>query len=76
MLKKLMDILTIYRETGTQPLDAWVLLNHVSIKYVNLKKKIKEEYSEAEYHELAIHKITGYDCEVQIFKDGLKRTNE
>ena len=52
------------RETVTQPLEPWVLLNHVNIKYVTLKKK-KKEYSEA-----SIHKIKEYDCEVQIFTDG------
>ena len=50
------------RETVTQPLEPWVLLNHVKIKYVTLKKKQKE-YSGAEYHELSIHKIKEYDCE-------------
>ena len=62
------------REIGTPPLDPWLLLSHVSVEHITLEKK-KEEYLEAELHDLAIHKIAKYDCEVRIFTDGSTSTS-
>ena len=38
---------------------------HVSIEHVTLEKK--EEYSETELHDIAIHKIAKFDCKIQLF---------
>ena len=51
----------------------WLLLSDVSVEHITLEKK---EYSEAEFHELAIYKIAEYDCEVQIFTDGSTSTSK
>ena len=57
------------RETRTPPLEPRLLLSHVSVEHTTLEKK-KEKYSETELHDLAIHKIAEYECEVRIFFDG------
>ena len=62
-------------ETRTPPLEPWLLLSHVSVEQTKLEKK-KEEYSETELHDLAIHKIAEYECEVRVFFDGSTSTTQ
>ena len=63
------------QETGIPPLEPWLLLSHMSVKHVTLEKK-KEGYSQVGLHDLAIHKIAEYECEVRIFTDGSTTTSQ
>ena len=63
------------RETRTPPLEPRLLLSQVRVEHTTLEKK-KEKYSETELHDLAIHKIAEYECEVRIFFDGSTSTTQ